>query len=390
MTEFTSCLNSFFSDNLGMTRNDRNHIITWVWLAAFILFTPRLCAQTMEEQSSEAAQTRTTFVEYGKKYIGRPYVSGATGPNSFDCSGFVYAVSRESIGYQLPRTVKAIYGFCKIIDDSERQPGDLVFFKTTSSETVSHVGIYIGNGQFLNCASDGPNTGVILSSLKENYWKSRYYKTGRFLTASSQLKENDSSSQSTSTQKTSAGTATGSTSSATASAGTNSFWNKIILDGTFYVDWNFLTPENFRLTFRGLTTEIHAMYEGKKLHPGFGSIVRWDSGTGIVQLPLIFTLTMSDYVRIFAGPVISIGTPYLPGDKDEKIEASVFPGILGICFNTPSFKAGKADISFAQDIHYTVFNKTDGSALSVLNSIASGLVFSSGVRVTLPLASLLK
>lgn len=61
-----------------------------------------------------------------------------------------------------------------------------------------------------------------------------------------------------------------------------------------------------------------------------------------------------------------------------------------MCFNSPSFKAGKTDVSFVQDIHYTVFNDTDGSALSALNSLATGLVFSSGVRVTLPLSTLLK
>ena len=164
-----------------MTRNDRNRLVVWFWLGAFILFTPRLCAQTMAANAENAAANRQTFVDYGKKYIGRPYVNGATGPNSFDCSGLIYTVARESIGYQLPRTVKGIYSFCKIIDESEREPGDLVFFRTTASGDPSHVGIYIGNGHFLNAASDGPNTGVILSSLKENYWKGKYYKTGRFL-----------------------------------------------------------------------------------------------------------------------------------------------------------------------------------------------------------------
>ena len=95
-------------------------------------------------------------------------------------------------------------------------------------------------------------------------------------------------------------------------------------------------------------------------------------------------------MRIFAGPVFTIGTPYLPGNNDERIKASVFPGILGISFNSPSFKAGKTDISFVQDIHYTVFNDTDGSALNALKSFATGLVFSSGVRVTIPLRELIK
>lgn len=373
-----------------MTRNDRNRLVVWFWLGAFILFTPRLCAQTMAANAENAAANRQTFVDYGKKYIGRPYVNGATGPNSFDCSGLIYTVARESIGYQLPRTVKSIYSFCKIIDESEREPGDLVFFRTTASGEPSHVGIYIGNGHFLNAASDGPNTGVILSSLKENYWKGKYYKTGRFLPPSKILAENNTASSKNSESVSKAGLSGKNSSSRQTSRQNGNFTDKIILDGMFCLDWNFFTPDNFMLTFRGIAGTVHATYEGKNLKPGIGTTVRWDSGTGVIQLPLIFSLTMTDYMRIFAGPVFTIGTPYLPGNNDERIKPSVFPGILGISFNSPSFKAGKTDISFVQDIHYTVFNDTDGSALNALRSFATGLVFSSGVRVTIPLRELIK
>lgn len=381
-----------------MTRTDRNHIFTWACLAALILFTPRVCAQTIEQNAADAENRRITFVEYGKKYIGCPYVSGATGPNAFDCSGYVYAVSRESIGYQLPRTVSAIYKFCKIIDDSQREAGDLVFFKTTSASEPSHVGIYIGNGQFLNCASDGPNTGVILSSLNESYWKGKYYKTGRFLPSAKALIESngtstdaEASAVSSSPQKSVFSSSTAKTTSKVSSSSSSSaFLNSIILDGSFFFDWNFFTPSNFRLTFRGVSAALNAMYDGKTIKPGIGSIVRWDSGTGVLQLPIVFSLTMSDYLRIFAGPVITIGSPYLPGDSDEKIKASFFPGIMGVCFNSPSIKAGKTEISFVQDIHYTIFNDTDEGALSGIESVATGLVFSTGVRVTLPLSSLIK
>lgn len=361
-----------------MTRNDRNRLIIWVWITSFVLFTPHLCAQTINQNDRNAAETRQTFVDYGKKYIGLPYVSGATGPNAFDCSGFVYAISRESIGYQLPRTVRAIYSACKIIDESNREPGDLVFFRTTASEEPSHIGIYIGNSQFLHCASDGPNTGVILSSLNESYWKGKYYKTGSFLPASKSLREAEQTETATAAPE------------AAPSSDRTSFADKIILDATGALDWNFFTSRNFKLTFRGLAGTVHAMYDGRELKPGLGTTIRWDSGTGTVQIPLFLSLTMTENLRIFAGPVFTIGTPYLPGTSDEKIKRSVFPGILGLSFNTPSFKAGKTELCFVQDIHYTVFNDTDGSALSVLDSLASGLVFSSGLRVTVPLRSLYK
>ena len=130
---------------------------------------------------------------------------------------------------------------------------------------------------------------------------------------------------------------------------------------------------------------IHARYAGKTIQPGVGTYIRFDAGTGNFQLPLVVSLTFNEYVRIFAGPVFALGNASLPGDSDRKIENSFFPGILGLCFSTPSLKIGKTFLSLVQDIHYTVFNDTDGSALPLSKSIPSGLVLSTGLRVTLPL-----
>ncbi|WP_149554809.1 C40 family peptidase [Treponema pectinovorum] len=384
-----------------MTRIERNHLFVWLCFVFLILFTPRLCAQNALEKSAEALKTRQTFAEYGKKYVGSPYVSGATGPASFDCSGYVYAVARESIGWQLPRTVTNIYRYCKIIDDSQREIGDLVFFKTTESAEPSHVGIYIGNNQFLNAASDGPNTGVILSSLNEGYWRGKYFKTGRFLPPSKVLEneelknaEGDESSSVKSSEKNGEIVIASNKSRQNSSGKKNSikgadFLQKVSLDANLSMDWNFFTPEYFRLNLRGINLGVNALYDSHELKPGIGTIVRWDGGTGILQLPIIFSLTVKDYVRIFAGPVFTIGNPKLQGSDGEDIKASVFPGILGICFNTPPIKTGKFDLCFTQDIHYTIFNETNGAALSPIKSLATGLVFSSGIRVTLPFSSLL-
>ena len=60
-----------------------------------------------------------------------------------------------------------------------------------------------------------------------------------------------------------------------------------------------------------------------------------------------------------------------------------------MCWQTPSITAGKVKLSLQQDIHYSVFDQTNGAALSLKNSLVSGLVFSTGVRVTLPLANVL-
>ena len=374
----------------------------------FVLTVPQLCAQNDISMSpGEAAITRQKLVDYSKIYIGKPYASGGIGPNSFDCSGLIFTVSRESIGIQLPRTTKAIFSFCKEVGDSNREAGDLVFFKTTSSGNVSHVGLYIGSNQFIHAASDGPNTGVIISSLKESYWKSHYYCTRRYLPASNSELLGDSGSSPKSewvkvTREDSKKTASssedgkkishakaGSSSQGGRRSGNHPFLSKVSVDTSLCVDWSFFTPDYFRLNCRGFDLMLHASYTGLSFQPGIGTYFRYDAGTKNFQFPLVLSLTPNEYLRIFAGPVISTSGAHLPLNSDHKTKTSFFPGIIGLCFSTPSFQIGKTLVSFVQDIHYTVFNETDGSALSLRNSLTTGLVFASGIKFILPLKNVL-
>lgn len=170
----------------------KTHFV-YIWLFLFFLSTlPRVCAEPMKNSeadykaalkvSKEEAETlRTELVDYAKKFLGCPYRSGGIGPKSFDCSGLVYTTSKESIGIQLPRTARAIYKRMEPIEKEELESGDLVFFKTTSSGNISHVGIYVGDGKFIHSASDGTKTGVIISSMDEKFWKKTYCSSGRYL-----------------------------------------------------------------------------------------------------------------------------------------------------------------------------------------------------------------
>lgn len=378
-----------FSDNKTMTT--RKAVFYTLAFFLFVLIVPQLCAQNDNMSPSEAAIARQKLVDYSKQFVGKPYVSGGIGPNSFDCSGLIFTVSRESIGKQLPRTTKAIYNFCEEIDAKEREAGDLVFFKTTASGEVSHVGLYIGSSQFIHAVSDGPNTGVIVSSLKENYWKSHYYCTKRYLPASNSDLLADSTKKAPATEKTSSSSSDKSIISTKKMVRSNndSFLKSLVVDASVSLDWSFFTPEYFRLNSRGFDTMIHARYAGTSLQPGLGTYFRYDGGTGNFQLPIVVSLTVNEFFRVFAGPVISIGNASQPGDSDTKIENSFFPGIIGACLSTPSIKVGKTLVSLVQDVHYTVFNDTDGSALSIGKSITTGLVFATGIRVTLPLKNVL-
>ncbi len=116
------------------------------------------------------------IIATAKKYIGVPYVWGGSTPKGFDCSGYVQYVFAAH-GITLPRTSKQQWTVGTSVSKSALQPGDLVFF-VTGSNGVSHLGIYIGNGQFIHASS---SKGVMISALSNSYWASAYYGAKRIL-----------------------------------------------------------------------------------------------------------------------------------------------------------------------------------------------------------------
>lgn len=107
-------------------------------------------------------------VNYAYSFLGKPYVYGASGPNAFDCSGFTKFIYNY-FSKELPRTSEAQYNSGKKIDRKDIQTGDLVFFNTDSN--FGHVGIYIGDGDFIHASS---SKGVTISSLNDGYYNDKY------------------------------------------------------------------------------------------------------------------------------------------------------------------------------------------------------------------------
>ncbi|WP_018922901.1 NlpC/P60 family protein [Salsuginibacillus kocurii] len=121
-------------------------------------------------QTEEAsASTSQTVIDAGKSQLGTPYQWGGTTPSGFDCSGFTRYAFQQA-GISLPRTASQQYQVGSPVSRSNLQPGDLVFFSTTSSD-ASHNGIYIGGNQFIHSSS---SRGVSIASLGNTYWSPRY------------------------------------------------------------------------------------------------------------------------------------------------------------------------------------------------------------------------
>ncbi len=138
--------------------------------------------QTQNNESYNPPASSTSKVQavinlaYSK--IGSPYVWGAEGPNSFDCSGFTSYVFRNAAGVSIPRTSSAQSGFGKTVSKANLQPGDLVFFNTSGSG-VSHVGIYVGGGKMVHAPSSGKS--VSTASINSSYYSSRFVTAKRVL-----------------------------------------------------------------------------------------------------------------------------------------------------------------------------------------------------------------
>jgi len=118
------------------------------------------------------SQKASELVVNAMGFLGVPYKWGGTDADTgFDCSGFVVSVYQQSIGLLLPRKAEQQAAATQKIDQTELQPGDLVFFNTMR-RAFSHVGIYVGNGKFIHAPRAGAE--VRVESMGGSYWQNRF------------------------------------------------------------------------------------------------------------------------------------------------------------------------------------------------------------------------
>ena len=119
---------------------------------------------------------RQSVLNYAAQFLGVPYVYGGSTPSGFDCSGFTSYVFKNTVG-SIPRVAQAQYDATTRVSKDNLLPGDLVFFGSSTS-SISHVGIYVGNNQFIHA----PSTGDVVkySSLSGTY-ATRYQGAGRVI-----------------------------------------------------------------------------------------------------------------------------------------------------------------------------------------------------------------
>ena len=162
------------------------------WLAALLIagavITTGTGLGTTAAAPADPAQTVTTqrasssgqwIADYALQYVGYPYAYAGNTPSGFDCSGFTQYVVGQTLGIDIGHGVEGQTGHGAWIGWEAWQPGDLVFFAGTYRPGISHVGIYIGDGQFVHAENE--STGVVVSSLSSDYYRGHYHSAYRLV-----------------------------------------------------------------------------------------------------------------------------------------------------------------------------------------------------------------
>lgn len=158
-------------------------------LPTVILFSRRIavaCAMTIvllysataAFASPEASPSASgaSVADLAQEYVGSPYRWGGTSPAGFDCTGFVMWVYSQ-FGIGLPHNEAGQLASGAAVSADDLQPGDVLVFANTYRGGLSHVGIYVGDGQFVHAADE--RHGVVVSNLWDGYWGPRFVGASR-------------------------------------------------------------------------------------------------------------------------------------------------------------------------------------------------------------------
>ena len=147
-------------------------VIIASFIAAMAIFVSNIEDNKVEASTNNGQKNIASeyLVAYSYQFLGTKYKYGGTTTAGFDCSGYVRHIYKQ-FGINLPRTSSDMFGQGQSVAKANLKVGDLVFFKTTSAK-IGHVGIYIGNGNFVHSST---GKGVIVTKLNDPYyWGARY------------------------------------------------------------------------------------------------------------------------------------------------------------------------------------------------------------------------
>jgi probable lipoprotein NlpC len=367
-----------------------------LFLSVFILISAGLFAAPLESNfvrapASSASQAekeqaymeaRNRVINAAAKYENAPYRHGGVTKSGVDCSGFVYASFKDALGVSTPRSSTGLYTWAEIIPFEKAQPGDLLFFKTTGGNTISHVGIYLGNRRFIHSASAGPNTGVIYSTLDEKYWSRAYAASGRVFPETAGYNAVLASVERPSSSIAGGGWSNQPAKPAKASSDGA---NRLLFGFALAPTWNGFLKDGD--VIRGMTSQFRVAADTdifkKRMIFGLESRMEYDGALGVFRLPFTLSWGFDDKYRVFAGPVISFGSPSIStGDGERAYSGGTsWLGAVGFTAAPFIFKSAFGEIApyFETAWQYYI---SDAESRNYNADFSAGLRFSTGVRWT--------
>lgn len=145
---------------------------------------PQVKNQTLAQAHKVRVQkAQKTAMNKLMRQLGKPYRWGGTSPmTGFDCSGLIYYAYKDLVKIRIPRTANEMYHLedAATVNRGELENGDLVFFRIQGRGTADHVGVYVGNGKFIQSPRSGRD--IQLTSLSEDYWQRHYVGARRVMT----------------------------------------------------------------------------------------------------------------------------------------------------------------------------------------------------------------
>ena len=170
------------SSNNGWSKVSVNGVEGYVSTSYLSSTKPSNSGSSSNSSSNSSTSVSVDKVlDFAHQQLGKPYVWGAQGPNSFDCSGLIYYVYKNAANITLPRTSVEQSKFGTTVSKSNLKAGDLVFFDTNgpNNGAVSHVGIYAGEGQLIHASSS--NKKIVKVNMETSYWNNTYVVAKRVL-----------------------------------------------------------------------------------------------------------------------------------------------------------------------------------------------------------------
>jgi len=325
------------------------------------------------EKDAAYQEARSRLLAAAGKYEHTPYRYGGKDRKGLDCSGLIALSFFEALGISVPRSAESLYSWVEKVPIDNAQPGDLVFFRTTKTNKISHVGIFTGDGRFIHSASEGPVTGVIYSRLDEKYWSRTYAGAGRAFPAAGTYDSADRENALTTSQRESG--------KKKSPAGRQKD-NGLLIGFAAAPTWNFADGNVLRGAAGQIRFGAVVRPFGQQMILGAEIRPEWDNALGVFRLPFTLSWGLNDRLRIFAGPVLGFGDAVLDASNESRpYGGTSWLGVAGLTLSPFAVKIARTDLAPYAEIAWQSY-LNNSSDRNIAADLASGFRFSTGLRLT--------